>query len=311
MTRVSALRAVRTSMTRASGIGRAGAHHGEILQGVFSADGRLMRALVTLPCPLFVAEVSAVLKPDQRVIEVTPAWKVKARTAARLTLDTLGLPETGARLVVHGAIPVCRGYGSSTSDVVATVRAICSALNAQLDETEVAKLAVRSEIASDPLMFNRAVLFAQRDGVVLEDFHAHFPPLEVLGFSTTDHKTGVSTLEFSPARYSKGDAGKFEELRLHLRDALARGDVGALGLVASESTQLNQRHLPVSGLDELIQIMRSVGASGLQVAHSGDVAGLLFDPKDADVEARLEEAEALLAAAGIAETWRFRSVQVT
>ena len=294
-------------MTRATGIGRAGAHHGEILQGVFSVDGRLMRGLVTLPCPLFAVEVSAVLEPGRRVIEVAPAWKVKARTAARLTLDAIGLYETGARLLVDGAIPVCQGYGSSTSDVVATVRAICSAVGAQLDETEVAKLAVRSEIASDPLMFDRAVLFAQRDGVVLEDFGVHFPPVEVLGFSTTGHKTGVSTLEFPPARYSTGEAERFEQLRLHVRDALARGDVSALGLVASESTRLNQHHLPVSGLDELIQIARSVAASGLQVAHSGDVAGLLFDPRDADVEARLEEAETLLAAAGIADTWRFRS----
>jgi uncharacterized protein involved in propanediol utilization len=45
----------------------------------------------------------------------------------------------------------------------------------------------------------------------------------------------------------------------------------------------------------------------LQVAHSGDVAGLLFDPDNDEVERRLEEARVLLATAGITETWRFRS----
>jgi uncharacterized protein involved in propanediol utilization len=196
---ISASGSIPTSMTEAMGLGRAHAHHGEILQGVFSVDGRLVRGLVTLPCSLFEAEVSAVLEPGRRIVGVKPAWKVKARNAARLTLDALGLHEVGAQLIVGGAIPVSRGFGSSTSDVVATVRAICSAVGAELDEAEVAKLAVESEVASDPLMFDRAVLFAQRDGIVLEDFGLPLPALEVLGFSTAGGGMGISTLEFPPA----------------------------------------------------------------------------------------------------------------
>lgn len=294
-------------MTAATGVGRARAHHGEILQGIFAVEGTLVRGLVTLPCPRFEAEASVVLHPGRRVVDVAPAWKVKARCAARLTLDALGLQETGARVVVHGEIPVRRGFGSSTSDVVATIRATCSAAGSRLGEAAVAKLAVQSEAASDPLMFDRAVLFGQRDGVVLEDFGVPFPALEVLGFSTTGHETGVSTNDFPPACYAPDEVEEFEVLRLRLRDSLARGDVSALGLVATESARLNQRHLPVALLDELARIAHRAGAAGLQVAHSGDVAGLLFDPSDGDAETRLKEAQVLLAAAGISKTWRFRS----
>ncbi|MEK6274507.1 MAG: kinase [Actinomycetota bacterium] len=289
------------------GIGRAGTHHGEILQGVFSVDGRCVRGLVTLQCTLFQAEVRASLEPGVRTVEVTPAWKVKALTAARLALDALGLDDVGAHLVIRGAIPVCRGFGSSTSDIVAAVRAILSAAGAQMDQAAIAALAVRSEVASDPLMFDRAVLFAQRDGVVLEDFGVPLPSLDVLGFSTSLDGSGVSTLDFPPARYSAGEVNEFERLRLLLRDALAEDDVHAVGVVASTSARLNQRHLPVPQLEALEQQVRDVGALGLQVAHSGDLAGFLFDSSDRDLEERLDKARRLLARLGVAETWRFSS----
>ena len=35
------------------GKARAPIHHGEIVQGAFRVDGRVMRGLVTLPCPLY------------------------------------------------------------------------------------------------------------------------------------------------------------------------------------------------------------------------------------------------------------------
>jgi uncharacterized protein involved in propanediol utilization len=294
----------------ATGVGRAGGHHGEILQGVFPAGGAVLRGLVTLPCPRFRAEAGVVLQSRSRV-DVVPTWKLKARFAARTALDALGLEEMGARVVIRSATPVSRGFGSSTSDVVATIRAVCSAAGSQLDEPDIAELAVRSEVASDPLMFDGAVLFAQREGVVLEDFGVPFPALEVLGFSTSGHEAGVSTLDFPPASYTPDEAEELEALRLRLREGLVRADVAALGYVATESARLNQRHLPVSGLEELTRIAHGVGAAGVQVAHSGDVAGLLFDPKEARLEKRLEQARMLLAAAGIPKTWRFRTASGT
>jgi uncharacterized protein involved in propanediol utilization len=293
---------------RATGVGRAGGHHGEILQGVFEVNGALVRGLVTLPCPRFEAEAGVVLQPGPRV-DVAPAWKLKARFAARMALDALGLEEMGARLIIRSATPVRRGFGSSTSDVVATIRAVCAAAGSELDEAGIAELAVLSETASDPLMFDGAVLFAQRDGVVLEDFGVPLPALAVVGFSTSPHEAGISTLDFPPARYTPSEAEEFEGLRLRLRDGLARGDVAALGRVATDSARLNQRHLPVPGLPRLIRIAHRAGAAGVQVAHSGDVAGLLFDPEEEAVGRRLERARTLLAGAGITTTWAFQTTR--
>jgi uncharacterized protein involved in propanediol utilization len=57
---------------------------------------------------------------------------------------------------------------------------------------------------------------------------------------------------------------------------------------------------------ELVKPMvRRVGAAGLQTAHSGDIAGLLFDGACADVVARQDHACALLRDIGITDIWRF------
>jgi uncharacterized protein involved in propanediol utilization len=287
------------------GIGRAGAHHGEILQGVFSIDRALVRGLVTLPCPLYESEAHVVLERAGPEIRVVPAWKVKAGRAARLALDALGLAQAGARVTLGGDVPVSHGFGSSTSDVVATVRGVCAAAGRELENVEIARLAVRAEVASDPLMFDRAVLFAQRDGALLEDFGMPVPAFDVVGFWTSGEAAGVSTLGLPPASYSPREIAQFDELRDQLRSGVDRGDAYAVGLVATASARINQRHLPLPGLEQLMLIMAAVGAAGLQVAHSGNVAGLLFDQQERDSGSKVAEAERLLAACGITQTWRF------
>ena len=289
------------------GTGTAGAHHGEILQGVFRVGGRPVRGLVTLPCPLFRTEATVLLDWERSAVKVIPEWKAKARTAARLALDAIALTHVGAEVVIDSVIPVRRGFGSSTSDIVATVRAIMTATDSRFDDEDLGALAVRSETASDPLMFDRAVLFAQRDGIVLEDFAGQLPKLEVLGFSTSVDGSGIPTLESRPASYSTAEEDEFERLRLLLRAALASADATAVGAVASASARLNQRHLPVAQLEALEEGVAKVGGIGLQVAHSGDVAGFLFDPSDENLDDRFEETGEFLAGLGINETWRFRS----
>ncbi|MGW1429747.1 GHMP family kinase ATP-binding protein [Streptomyces sp. NPDC002431] len=290
------------------GEGTAPAHHGEILQGVFRDGPRQVRGLVTLPCPLYTTRARFAPRPGEPVT-VRPAWKGKARLAAELALAAV--EGQGARpggiLEIENNAPVCRGFGSSTSDVLAAIRAVGDALGKPLGPTTVARLAVRAESASDSLMFtDTAVLFAQREGTVIEDFAAPLPPLHVLGFGTGHGDGGVDTLALPPARYTRSEADVFTGLREMLREALTAGDIALLGAVATASTRVNQRHLPVRNLDRLLAATRECGAVGLQTAHSGDIAGLLF-ADSSDTEARMDHAETLLQHIGISEHWRFRT----
>lgn len=285
------------------GIGRAQAHHGELLQGVFEVSGRLTRALVTLPCGLFESKATVRLRAGD-ALRVVPAWRRKALRAAELTLERLGLSGLGGELVLRSSVPVGFGFGSSTADVVAAIRAVLAATGRSLGRREVAELAVLAEAASDPLMFERAVLFAQREGRILEDFGRPRLALEIVGFAARDG-AGTDTLRTPLADYLPEEVAEFGRLRALARHAFRVGDARALGRVASASSRLNQRHLPIEAFSALQRLLAEVGAVGLQVAHSGNVAGLLFDAADACLERRIERARERLAALGIARTWRF------
>ncbi len=290
----------------AHGWARTYCHHGEILQGVFVVGAALRRGLVSLPCRLYHTEATAELRSDG-VWQVDPAWKTKSAEAARLTLSALGLHGFGALLRIESTVPVSRGFGSSTSDVTAVVHAVASAAHRHLSDGEVARLAVRAEVASDALMFDRPVLFAQREAVIIEDFCADLLDLHVLGFSTPRADDRVDTLRFPPARYDAWEIESFRAMRGLLRRGLVRRDARAVGAVATASARANQRHLPVHRFAELEALVADVGAVGLQVAHTGDIAGLLFDLRDERLTARLCDAEPALRELGFTDTWHFRS----
>jgi uncharacterized protein involved in propanediol utilization len=312
------------------GHGCAMAHHGELLQGMFMGPGAFpIRGLVTLPCQMYRSQ--AEFRPNTSGggradgagrgrgprlgeeagpagcpagnVTVDPDWKWKARHAAELTLAHLGAEGTGGELRVSSTIPIGWGMGSSTSDVIAAIRATADGLGVALPAADVARLAVAAETASDSIMFgDEALLFAQRDALVIEDFGTVFPHFEVLGFAAGE---SVDTLGFKPAEYDDRDIRRFEELRVLLREGMKDHDPALVGYVATASSRINQRFLPKPRFDRILAVADAGGAAGVQVAHSGSVVGLLFDGDDDGVGVRLEKAGAALAELGFGSTWRF------
>ena len=261
------------------GVGTAQGHHGELLQGVFEDPaGRLRRALVTLPVPDRGSR--ALFYPSQQHCGVVGApGLTKVRRAAILALrDFAGhpAPAKGGQVEIISDLPTGVGMGSSTSDVTATLRAVADYHGARLSAEELARLAVLAECASDPVMVDdRVVLFAHRDGVVLETIGHRLPPLLVVGVDTQPGRQ-VDTLGLPPAEYDDREVGIFGVLRSGLRRAVATADVALLGRVATASARINQRFLPKPELEDLLELGQRHGAAGIQVAHSGTVAGLLF-----------------------------------
>jgi uncharacterized protein involved in propanediol utilization len=274
---------IRTASTQEFGVGYACAHHGELLQGMFHDDtGRLVRGLVTLPLP--DRTTRAVFYPSQRHWGVvgTPEL-IKVRRAAIYTLRELSThpaPAKGGQIEITSDIPRGIGMGSSTSDVTAAIRAVADYHSVTLSPADVGRIAVLAECASDPLMIeDRVVLFAQRDGVTLETFGDRLPPMIVVGCDTDLYGGGVDTVAFEPAEYSDREIGMFGVLRAALRRAVATGDTALLGRVSTASALLNQRFLPTAHLSALLELCRRCGGCGVQIAHSGTVVGLIFDPR--------------------------------
>jgi uncharacterized protein involved in propanediol utilization len=295
------------SVAAGGGHGFASSHHGEILQGVFETpDGRLHRGLITLKCNLFQTEASFLLDSSLGV-QVDPVWKTKARQAAEMTLAYLDVPDFGGRLALLGSSPSGRGLGSSTSDVTAAIHAVAAALGRNLSDETIASLAVRSELASDSIMFpDRAVLFCQREGIVLEYFNQPLPPLDVAGFDAQPLLC-IDTLILEPAQYNWQEIESFRSLIGLMRRAITNQDASYLGRVATASARINQRHLPKPRFDDLELLAEETGALGLQVAHSGTVMGLLFDSEDSQVLKRVGRARRRLSEMGFHQNWHFRT----
>ncbi len=288
-----------------TGRGEVRAHHGEIVQGVFhSADGTLEHGLVTLPCSLFRAR--ATFRPlPSGPLTVEPGDRSRARTAARLALDALGRTGWGGSLRIETNVPLRWGCGSSTTDVLATIRAVADAFDTVLAPQWLARLCVAAETASDSLMYGpgRAVLFAQRRGSVLVELGGPLPAVRVLGFNTEEGR-GVETLSLPPVPYSAWEVEAFRPILGLLRRAVERQDPGLLGRVATASTLLMQRHRPKRQMPEILRLAEEAGALGVQVAHSGTVAGFLFAPGPA-AAGRIERARAGLRRLGLGDSWEF------
>ncbi|GGR74904.1 kinase [Streptomyces aureoverticillatus] len=298
------------SAEEATGTGHAACHHGEILQGVFLDErGRRRAGLVTLPLAGLGTRAEFVRRPGAEDVTVVPADRTKALRAATYAMAECAMhcqePLCGGELRLTGDIPVGLGMGSSSSDVIAAVRAVADAFGVRLAPEAVARLAVRAERASDPLMLDgRPLLFAQREGRVLEELGAALPPAVVVGCALGGGRP-VDTLALPAHGYDDEDVRAYERLRDVLRSAVATADPVLLGHVATESARRSQRVLPHEEFGELTAIAGRVGAVGVQVAHSGNVAGLLFDPAAPDLRGRLRRCSQALTATGIPVTYTF------
>lgn len=282
------------------------AHHGEFLQGKFKSAGEWRRGLITVPFNCYNSEAHFQINANSNEVTVSPSALTKAHRAAQLTLKACSAAGTGGHLEVSSNIPMKLGMGSSTADVVAAIIAVARALGVELSAEVIARLAVQAEQASDSTMFgDRAVLMAHREGSIVEYFSGPLPHLTILGTNTDTSGDGVDTLLFPPAEYNDREVMQFEVLRAMMRRAIVTQSAALVGKVASASARINQKYLPKPHFDRLEQIVDNVGALGLQVAHSGTVVGLLFDPKDGIVAERLRVARIRLSELGFQEIWEF------
>ncbi|SEK13485.1 GHMP family kinase ATP-binding protein [Paraburkholderia diazotrophica] len=280
------------------GSGEAIGHHGELIQGVFEGEGgRLHRGLVSLPCRKLTSKAKF-SDNGELDVSVSPRRCTKAKRAAELTLKTFGQAISGGHLAISSNIAVGRGMGSSTADVVATILAVMDYLNVETSINRVMQIAVDAETACDSTLFSQqAVLFAQREGFVIEAFKNSLPYIDLISVDAAAAKA-IDTLTFKPAEYSHVEIEKFRSLRALLRQAINNSDLNLLGRVATASARINERFLPKLYLDRIEEIGGRHGAIGVQVAHSGTVVGLMFNPADDRTAERIELAARDLEGAG-------------
>lgn len=288
------------------GMGTSIAQYGELFQGQIEDDSNhTRRCLISLPCTSMCSQV--MFDPDRSgYLGVSPDYKDKARKAVEFTLAYLNVEDVGGLITIESTVPEAKGCGSSTADCVAAAIAAADAVGHRLREEELGKLVVAAEVASDNFMFHNAVLFAHREGVVLEDYSRRLPKFQVLGFDTAidDH---VNTLEHPPAEYSWRQRQSFHALVGAVRRAIRKNDLELLGRVATASACINQEFLPKPMFHDIQKIIRYVGALGMAVAHSGTVLSILLDPEDPFLDVKVEQIRENLETLGISDVLLFHT----
>lgn len=304
-------------LAKTTGVATCHPHFGELLQGAFDvAEGgkrRTMRALVSVHMPYANGSVARITLEPHRMgefvseaghtgVHVSPPHFHKCEIAARLALDAFGLKSMAATLEVTSFVPEGAGMGSSTTGVVASIRAVARAVSAYRGARIIlaphlqAKLAVAAEHASDSLMFDctaSTVLFAQRVGKIVRTFNGPLPQMHILGFDTCAG-SGVDTDRLPRARYSRDQIAAFGCALAVLERAIAEQSVSLAGRVATFSATTSQtamqNPLKKPKFSDLLRIKEGTGSAGVVVAHSGTVAGLIFDPTLPDLQTRVREA---------------------
>lgn len=291
------------------------AHHGEILQGIFEDnDGCYHNGLITMPCPLFHSTAKFIPRHVPKITCNVPS-KWKAIKAAELLFEKLALeaaPYQGGELILESDIPVSWGLGSSTCDVITSIDAVSRSLGFNLERTQVAKLAVEAEIASDSTMFtHEVVLFAQREGIILNKYHGSLPPLSVLGFNSCPELSGIDTLAMKKIHYDQREKRIFSQLLEIFESAIDTQDPSLLAKVSTESAIINQQHIPKPLFNTILDLVGIVNALGIQISHSGTVVGILFDGMHPKCSEKIINMKDLLSKLGIRETHYFEIVNKT
>ncbi|MDA1228069.1 MAG: GHMP kinase [Chloroflexi bacterium] len=254
---------------------------GELAQGML--DG--VSFLVTFPIDLY-ATATVELRDGTGIVVASQA-SPKARHAVELTMAYLGAVEADVTLYVESSLPRGKGMGSSTADVAASIVATADALGAPLTPRQIAEIALLVE-PSDGVMFPGIALFDHRDGKIVE-LLGDPPPMRV---AVLDFGGSIDTVAFNRS-HMKGVLSRLEPEMVEavelIRQGIRQSDIRLIGAGSTISARANQAILPKPQLERVIELASEVGASGVNVAHSGTVIGLLFD----DDHQRVQYAESL------------------
>lgn len=170
----------------------------------------------------------------------------------------------GVRLTSE--LPHGKGMASSSADIAAVAQAVALSFGQKLSPEVLGKLCAEIE-PTDGIFYSGVVAMNPLTGQLIKRIRAQE--------------------QFQIAVFDYG--GEVDTLKLNRRSDFqipVIGDVIDFELT-EKSAQANQSILPKRGLTELMNFAKSLGAVGVNVAHSGTVTGIFFHATDLLVEDKI------------------------
>jgi L-threonine kinase len=210
---------------------------------------------------------------------------VKARKALQLAYEHMGIPVHRSHKIyidMQRELPVGKGMASSTADIGSVIAAASSLSGIELNEEAICRIALKIE-PTDSILFKELTLFDPVGGSVKETLGC-LPTMKVI---VLEGRGTVDTQEFRKNNYipeKMRHRKRMNEALQALRAGIMLGDCERIGKAAVTSALCNQGVLKKENLELIADKVMGWGASGINVAHSGTVIGILVSPKKADPE---------------------------
>lgn len=241
---------------------------------------------------------------------------------ARATMQHVNHAAPDLTITITSDIPIASGMGSGAAVATALIRALSRHLGHDLPATEISHLVYRSEqryhgtpsgIDNAVIAYEQAIWFVRsRPGAAstaptIEPVTIGAPLTLVVG------DTGIRCETRLPVGYvrqrwqadpqhSMALFGQVEEVVCQVRDALARGDTGALGpLLNTNQTLLEAIGVSSPELERLVAAAREAGAHGAKLSGGG-WGGIMLALVDAASSTRVADALRRAGATHVRET---------
>lgn len=262
---------------RGTGLGTCG----ELAQGPLPGGGHFH-----VTCPINKTSSATVVLRDNGTkngsIQGLGANKAKARQALAAAAAVVGASHRQIHVDLWSDLDIAKGLGSSTADICAVIRGLTNALHTELSPAAIATIAAEVE-SSDGTMYP--------------------------GINVVDHKTGrllysppwwpsmTVVMLVPPGKYNTDSAdftGQDQQLHQYsalldmIQQAAEQRSPELWGEIATRSAYLNQRWVPNPLFSLVAPHVQDLGAIGINIGHTGTVAGLLFQSDDAGREAAAE-----------------------
>jgi len=265
-------------------------HFGEIIQGVFSSVSK-NRCAISMPIYIGRGKKSVKknfddnfklanikchveYKKNSKNLKFAPKKYKKSLKLLNIILLKYKKKLKG-NIQIKNKIPISKGLGSSTVNMVGVAKILKLKLNLKLSNDEILKLCSQIE-PTDPILKKDITLFSTIEGKVKKKFKFKFPKLVIFGFDTKPGTIGINTIKMGQPKYNKSEISFFNKSIKKLL-SLKYYDKNTINLISKESLKINQKHVPKKYLNYLFNIEKKMSNDFIIGAHSGTMLGFAYD----------------------------------
>ncbi len=241
---------------------------GELAQGLLDYKD----VLITCPVSMYT-RVKVIL--NQKPTSSEREQNIKAYKAVDSLLDNFCIRKN-YYLKIDSDLPRGKGMASSSADIAAACFAMAKKLYLPISAKSISEIALKIE-PTDGVFFDGIVAFDHIKGQICE-FLGTPPAISIAVF---DFGGRIDTLAFNKRLDLKQLKSQSKDAFKEAYDLIVEGiktqNPVLIGKGATISALSNQAILPKKDLEKIMLIGNKYDSLGISIAHSGTVAGIMFD----------------------------------